>query len=542
MNNRIKGLLVMAMVAVGVVDFCVYQSNALFRQAKNTAGPETKILLLEKAARIFPWNDQVFYELGKTQFEAGMRILRQEAGGRLRVKESAQNLERSLRLNPASAFGHFYYAQSLRFENLLSPSAGEDGATAAFENAARLAGENRELLFDVGKRLLSRWETLVEDERDFARDILAKALHWKPVDRFSALLPIWHLKGMDVGFLENIMPEDPRLFRMLGNYLGEKSMGLEDRHRILSRADQLEFAVQENLLKAANRELGLSHWDEAAKFFRWCLGNLPKIRFFHKISGQYPLADSAFRQVYASANLGLAQSTLGAGGNIEEVRDYLLAYLEGTEDEDSLKALETALATNGITDPRILLMLYHKQGRYEEIADAAGKMQDRPLPAEALYVVGDAYRRLGKIPEASAYFGRSLEKDTKNLEILLPVLGFYQKIKKQDEIRRINVMIERTVVSREKNFADLVIDKHKDYTWQLPFEGKAICVDLYFERLDTDRKPLITVEFNQEVIWDNFLEGKSLSFSVKTILGLNALRVVAVNHPVILKKMSYRYR
>jgi len=542
MNRKAKTMLVVAVVAIGVVDFCIFRSNALYRRAKNTADPEAKIATLQKAGGFFPWNDRVYYELGKAQFAAGMERLKKGEDPSSLVKSSVENLEHSLRINPASASGQFFFAQSLQFESLLTTSEKRDAITEAFENAAKLAGENRELLFDVGKRLLSRWETLEEEERVFASDILARALKRESVDRLQALLPIWHLNVGDVGFVEKIMPEDPRLYRILGSYLGEKSMCLDDRHRILSRADQLEFAIQKNLLKAGERELGRSNWNEAIKFFRWCLGNLPKIRFFHKISGMYPLKESEFRHVYASANLGLARGILGSGGSTGEVREYLLAYLGETEDRDSLKALESTLSAYGITDPRILFVIYHKQGRYGDIVDDAGKIKDQALPAEVFFVIGDAYRRLGRIPEASAYFDRSLERDADNLEILMPILGFYQKIKNQDEIRRISGMIERTVVSHEKNFADLVIEKHKDYTWQLPFDGEAIDMNLYFEHLDTGRAPLITVEFNQEVIWDNFLEDESLSCSVKTAPGHNALRVVAVDHPVILKKMSYSYR
>jgi tetratricopeptide (TPR) repeat protein len=541
MNIRTKILLIVGLLVVGVVDICVYRSNESYRQAKGMTEPESKIRALRKASGIFPWNDLVYYELGKIYFRSGIQRLMQGQDARSLVKESVGNLDRSLKINPASPYAHFYYAQSLQYEALLERSSG-GRVLAEFQNAAKLAGDNREMLFDVGKRYLAHWETLDEEGRNFLRGILTRALEWKPVDKFPALLNLWHLNVREEGFMESVMPDDPRLYRMFGNYLGEKSLFLEARHRILSRADQLEFAIQINLLKAGNREMGRSNWGEAKKFFRWCLGNLPKIRFFCKISGLYPLENSEFQRVYTLANLGLARGILESGGSIEDAREYVLAYFENANDQNSLRDLESILVRKKISDPDILLYLYHKQGRYHEIVDAAERRKNQAFSARALYLIGDACQRIGKPWDAAGYFDRSLLRDSKNLKTLLPIRRFYENLNNQDEIFRINVMIERTVVSKDNNVFNMVIQKHKDYTWQLPFDGRAIDLDLYFRRTDTDRAPLITVEFNQEVLWDNFLAEDSFTVPVKTVLGNNILRVSAVDCPVIFQKMSYSYR
>lgn len=531
----------MALVAIGVVDFLVYRSSDLYWKARGIADPEMKIRTLQKADKIFPWNDLVCYELGKAHFGLGMQGLNEGQDAGFHVRESVKNLERGIRINPASPFGHFYYAQSLQYENLLTQSP-SDRIFAEFYNAAKLAGENREILFDVGKRLLIHWKVLKEEERNFVREILVTALQWKPVDKYPALLNLWHLNVGDVGVMESIMPEDPRIYRMFGSYLGEKSMCLEDRHRILSRADHLEFAIQKNLLTAGDRELGRSNWNEANKFFRWCLGNLPKIRFFHKISGQYPLVDSEFQRVYACANLGLARSILESGGGVEDARKYLLAYLEIENDGNSLKDFESTLVRNKISDINILLLLYHKQGYYQEVVDTMGKMQSQALSAKSLYIIGNASQKVGKQQDAAVYFDRSLGMDAKNLKTLLPIRQFYQNSNNKDEILQIDDMIDKAVASKQRNFSDLVINKQKEYSWQFSFDGKDINIDLYFKRTYADQMPLITIEFNREVVWDDFLEEERLSVPVKTVVGKNNLRISAVNHPVILKKISYNDR
>ncbi len=531
----------MALVAVGVVDFLVYRSSDLCGKARDTGDLGIQIQMLQKAKGIFPWSDQICYELGKAHFELGMQGLNEGLDAVSHVKQSVKNLERAVKMNPASPFSHFAYAQSLQYESLLTGSS-SDRIYAEYQIAGKLAGEDRELLFDVGKKLLARWKYLEKEERDFVGETLRTALQWKPLDKFPALLNLWHLNVGDVSVMESILPEDPRIYRMFGNYLGEKSVDLGNRHRILSKADYLEFEIQKNLLDAAQRESVRSNWSEAGKFFGWCLGNLPKIRFFHKISGYYPLSDSGFQHVYAYANLGLARSILESGGRIEDVRENLLEYLENENDGNSLKKFETDLTRYRLSDPDILFFLYHKLGRYQDIVDAAGKVQSLDLSAKTLYLIGSAHYKIGNPRDAAFYFDRSLETDATNLKTLLPIREFYRNMNNRGEVFKIDGIIEAAVVSKEKNLSDLVIDKHKHYSWQLPLAGGEIEVDLYFQRKFGDRAPLITVEFNQEVVWDDFLEGKSLSVSVNAVTGKNILRISAVDYPVVLEKMAYRSR
>jgi tetratricopeptide (TPR) repeat protein len=238
----------------------------------------------------------------------------------------------------------------------------------------------------------------------------------------------------------------------------------------------------------------------------------------------------------------MARSVLESGGGIEDAREYLMVYLENEDDRNALRDLESTLAKHKVSDTSVLLFLYHKQGRYQDIIDAANKMHAPAFSAKSLYIVGDAYQKMGMTEEAADYFQRSLERDDRNIEILLPIRQFYRNTNKNEEILYIDDMIESAVVSKEKSFADLIIVKHKYHSWQLPFEGGDIRMDLYFRRMSADEAPLITVEFNQEVVWDDFLEEESLSIPVKTVAGKNVLRIATVNHPVILRKMSYSYR
>ena len=122
MNSKTKIVLIVALVAIGVLDFLVYRSSDLYMQARRIAEPEVKIRMLQKANKIFPWNELVYYELGKTHFGMGIQSLNEGRDALFHVTESVKNLEHGIRINPASPFGHFYYAQSLLYENLLTQS------------------------------------------------------------------------------------------------------------------------------------------------------------------------------------------------------------------------------------------------------------------------------------------------------------------------------------------------------------------------------------------------------------------------------------
>ena len=60
--------------------------------------------------------------------------------------------------------------------------------------------------------------------------------------------------------------------------------------------------------------------------------------------------------------------------------------------------------------------------------------------------------------------------------------------------------------------------------------------------MDADQDPLVTIEFNREVVWDDYLEEESFSIPVKAVVGENILHISTTNYPVILKKISYIFR
>src|SRR4030042_2388249 len=159
MNIMKKTGLILLLVLIGLLDICIYWNYHLYYRARKVESPEKKAGLLEKSVNYFPWNDLAFYELGKSYSDLGVGSLTEAATSGRYLRNSVQNFKRSVLINPASPFTHFYLAQSLLNLELVSS---EKGAAYynEFQKAALLGGENSKIFHEVGRIFLSRWPEL----------------------------------------------------------------------------------------------------------------------------------------------------------------------------------------------------------------------------------------------------------------------------------------------------------------------------------------------------------------------------------------------
>ena len=542
-------VLLLGLLSIGILDIVVYWNSHLYYKAKESADYGKRIQVLRRANSIFPWNDRVYYELGKASFDSCVQNLLTGTDGISLIRESSQSFERSLRLNPASPFGHFYYAQALMYEDLLTP-AQENRSYKEYKSAAQLAGVNRELFFEVGKRLFGRWQHLNDEDKDFVLDILKTAFERRPVDKFPVAANIWALNVQDVSVMEKIIPESPEIFRRFGTFIGERSFPLADRQRMLSRADYLQLKSAERLLASGERASKSHRFGEASELFRYCLGGLLKIRFFHKISGEYAFDDQKYRQLYKTVNLKLGQSILESDGSVDEARMFLSRYLDAEENEDSLRELDTYLRKHGVSDIPLLLLLYHKQGRLQDMVNTGDRM-DQPYAIQTnmskteksriLYILGDAHKEMGKYQEAAAFLSRSIDADPTNFRALLKIRQLFHILDVVKKLKDIAEKIERLVIRGELIFRDRIISKDREFSRVLFFDEEASRIDLYFERPEPDKPCLITIELNRKVVWDGYLRGEKISCEIEPKLGRNTLRVMTVNHAFTLKRMIFGF-
>lgn len=550
MKSRKRIVLIVLFVLLGIVDIFVYWNIHLYTRAKKTEDSRERLKILLEAKKVYPFNDRVYYEMGKSHFVSGIRNAEKNLDAGAYMTESAESFRRSLRLNPSSPFGHFYYAQALQYEDLFTPSS-HSLIDKEFMSAAQLAGENRLILYEVGKRLLVRWNDLSAEERDFILKILGRALEWKPADKFPSLMHIWEMNVGDIGIMERIMPQNPQIYSAFGNFLGEKSLSLPDRHRMLSRADILFFERAKSLLDAGKREFEAAKYSDAKRLLTYCLGNLLKVRFFTRLSGEYPIDGIEYSDLYAAVNLYLALSILESGDGFEESRKYLHGFLEIEERAARLNELEAFLRRHRITDPALWVHLYHRQERYEEMAKVADQIREGQLDRSKMsrenlprmfYFLGNAFQRKGRLVEAVEFFKKSLDADSRYLEPWLSLRQNYRRLNEVEKIQEVEARINRILAPKEMVFSDLVLSKSREFSRGLILEGKQMRLDLYFERIKKDFAPLITVEFNGQVIGEDYPEDGRLSFPVEPEMGENILVIKAVNHPFFLRRMTFEAR
>jgi len=548
MKRLLRLISIVTLCLIGAADIFIYWNTRLVHRAQDEDNLEEKIQILKKAVRIYPLNDRAYYEKGKTYFALSMRHLARGEESFPLISDASASFYGSLRINPANPFGHFYYAQSLWYEDLLS-------ADTAYRfnkeliSAAQLAGENRELCFEAGKRLLAEWQDLGGRDRSLVLEILGKALERDPEAKFAPLMRTWGMNVRDVEVLEKIMPDDPEVFRSFGTFLGEKEYPLSERHRMLSLADYLQFKLAERLLASGKREYEASRPGEAKKLLNFCLGSLYKIRFFHKLSGQYPIDDSDFLFVLKSVNYYLARVMIDAGEIWEEIREYVHSFLELEDNKKVLIEMETYLEKHGLLDDSVLVHLYSKLERYGEMAEMGDRwleeFQEMPESNRedrdrTLFLLGQAYSKLGRPKEAAAFYERLLRFDPENLQGLLSIRQLYQELGDEGKSLEANKRIERIRGSRERNFSHWIISRGEPFSHRWHSEGITSSLELHFQPFDGSGRPLVTIELNREVIWDAYLDEPSISLEIEPVLGLNTLRVLTNTHPFGVTKMIVR--
>jgi tetratricopeptide (TPR) repeat protein len=240
MINFKKIILIFALIVVGVADVLIYWNSHLYYRSKMIEDSEEKIEILEKLNKFYPSNDLVFYELGKAYFDLGKRNIKDRAKSNTYLSNSIQNFSRSIRIYPASQFSHFNFAQSLYYMSFLSPSL-DFNSYDEYKKAAILAGHNSQIFYEVGRIFLSRWSELSDEDRDFTVKILRKLMGGKDREMLRSLMHVWEMNVKDYEVMEKILPEDPEIYRMYAKFLGEKSLSLKERQRILADAEFMEF-------------------------------------------------------------------------------------------------------------------------------------------------------------------------------------------------------------------------------------------------------------------------------------------------------------
>ncbi len=560
MNRAKKVGLIYATAFVAVLDVFIYWNNHLYYRAKREPAAENRIRVLERSVQFCPLNDLVYYELGKTYLGSGITVLSNPAVARSRLEKSVQNLERSVRINPASSYSHLYLAQALDYLDILAPGKASHFYDE-YKKAAELAGEDSQVYTQVGQFFLSRWPRLSPPDQEFTIDVLRKIAAGKKPDEISQLMNVWEMNSKDFAVMDEILPSDPRVYRQYAQFLGEKSLALEERHKYLARAELLEFQRAKRDFRSGELELFNFRFQEAGRHFQSTLSLLKSIRFYQNLVRQDSINGEDYLSLLRSAWLNLAKCRIEQGAGFGDVEASLLQYLALEDRPKEVAGLEAYLRQRGILSREpgrgfdnlnrlgFEIWLSYKKNQYRDIINIGREIEEGfvVVPEKnkgdfvrILQLVGDSYQKIDFLYDAGDTYRKALKVDPANLETLLRLRENSERLGEAAEARRMDKTIGEIISPAEISPRDSTLDKGLVWTQKLILKRGKADLELLFESPEGSGEPLLAVFFNGQVVWEDYLEDNIILLNVETRAGDNLLQVVPVNRSVRLTRIAYR--
>lgn len=551
--------LILVLAILGLVDVSIYWNRHLYYRAVEEGDPARKAALLETANACFPLNDLAFYELGKVYGELGIGGLNDPAAAASYLRRSVENLKESVRLNPASPFAHFHLAQSLLNLELVDPGKSELFYDE-FRKAAELAGEDSQLFYEVGRLFLSRWPELSGQDRDFTLEILKKFLAGRDKEKVALILNTWELNARDYLIIEKILPADAPVYRQYGQFLGEKSLSLDERHKYLARAELLDFGRAKDEFQSGRECLAGLRVHEASTHFERALNLLREIRFYTPAPGERSVVRAEFSELVKSLYLERAKCFIEEEAGLKRAGDYLRQYLELEDQTAALGALENYLKDRRViprrVDPsstdldRLVLevTLMSKLGRYDEIKEIS-RLFERPVLVvpEAVkrnyvrifQIIGDSYQKTGNLEEALGFYQSALEIAPADLETLLRLRPAYSRLNDRKKLEELNAQIDQVLTPPAVGYEGLQLEKAHAWRRPLVLDGRNIVLDVRFDSRGGAAAPLVSIFLNDRVVWDEYSPDGHVSVLLETKAGRNVFQITPVNCPISAVRLSY---
>jgi len=157
-----------------------------------------------------------------------------------------------------------------------------------------------------------------------------------------------------------------------------------------------------------------------------------------------------------------------------------------------------------------------------------------------LQLMGDSYQKLDYLYDAGEFYQKALEIDAENLETMLKIRRNYERLNEAKKIREIDKKKEKVLTPKKIDLKSFSINKGRSFSHTLILDGRKIILDLSFKDILAETPPLISVFFNGNVVWENYLKEDILSLSLESKLGSNPLQIVPVNRAVNIIGLRWR--
>jgi tetratricopeptide (TPR) repeat protein len=559
MNPLKKIASLIALLILGALNIFVYLNSHFYYRAGGVEDRKEKIAWLERSNKFFPLNDVVFYELGKAYFDLGIESLGNVAESESYFRKAVQSLKKCIRINPAPPYSHFYLGQSLLHLGLLS-NGNDAGIFNEFRDAVMLAGGDQQIYNEVGKVFLSRWPDLSDEERSFTLDVLRKIKAGKDNKEIANLMSLWELNVKDYQVMEELLPSDAPIYRQYAEFLGEKSLSLEERHKYLAQAELLEFERARREYQSGENQLIHFQTQEAFRLFKISQDLLRGIKFYQTLNTENLIDNNEYSELLKSTLFGLAKCRVEEGAGWDDAKDDLRQYLVLEDRTANIDELAAYLRDRGVISEKFdkssseisrfafELLLQFKQNKYREIIDFGRDLQGsfmvipeakKPDYIRILQLVGDSLQKADFLYDAGDIYQKALEIDPNNLETLLKIRQNYDRLNEERKLEEINKVIEKLVAPREIDLKNMLISKRQTFSRSLVFDGQKVVLGLQFQTDEKSGAPLIAVFFNNRVVWEEYLKDGVISLSLVTKAGENRLQIMPVNRTVSLTKIIY---
>jgi len=557
MKKILAALLLLGCAAVVIV---LFRGDQLVEQArKNPSLPQARIAILEKEQTVYPVHDVLYHELGKAYFELGLENL-QNVGRR---DEAFRNAYRqytlALDINPFSAATHFDFAQALLYMNYLSLPVARIPYFDEFKQAAVLAKYNMDVYYQVGRVMLSRWPALTADEREFTTGILQRTLQQINPTRLQELFNLWALSVKDYDLIEKILPGDRTAFRMFAQFLGERSLDRDERLKFLSLTESLDFAEAKSEYEAGRSAAQMFKLKQAGDHFQATLGLLQNIKFYQALKLQSLIDPMEFQNLQKMSYLGLAKGLIEETRRLDKAMPYLRSYLVFEDKSSGVGELESFLRERGLIQEKtglgfkdfnqfsFAIWLSYKQNRYRDIVDVGNSLDQSFLVVpetmrneyiKILELVGDSYQKLDYIYESNNFYQKARTMGARDLGILLKIRKNYERLNDTEQIQAMNEEIRKILAPPELFYTNLTIRKGEAYSQDLMLDGKQTTVSFVFRSDSKEPLPLVSVFFNGQVVWEDYLKEPTFSLRINPIPGANVCQIVPVNKDIVLTKLA----
>ncbi|MCJ7587903.1 MAG: hypothetical protein MUQ00_08410 [Candidatus Aminicenantes bacterium] len=556
-------LFIVGLLLVAAVDIAIYWNFHLYRNAvRSQALNADKIAELERADRIIPFNELVRFELGQARFGLAMDELENAEVRDAALDAGLRDFASSLRLNPASARVQFQYAQALLYQSYFAPSA-KIRVYEEYKKAARLTGHRAPIYFEVGKILFSQWADLDEADRTFTLDLLKTVLEQPEKTKLATIFQIWDLSVRDYGVMEKILPANVDTCRQYAQFLGEKGLALEERHRILAKTEGLDFEKAKREAELGNRAFQFFQFGDAFNRFQSCLGILKGILFYQDLVEERTVDPAEYQNQLKATYLTMAKCRLEGGRPFEDVLPFLRSYIELEDQVAALGDLEAFLKERGIIGDSLAagskdnklsafpILLAFKQSRFRDVIQVGVEMQrgvmvvpdaSRADYAMILELVADSYQKLDFIYESNEYYAKALDQEPDDLAAILKLRKNRERLNEEAAVRELDSRIAGLLTPGETAPNERPADKGRSFVKMMKLDGSKLTLDIAVRSIKDGQIPLLAVVWNDRVVWEGFVQAGTVRIEVSSKLDMNNLTLIPVNVPVSISIISWELR